>query len=210
MDNGVLAEMEGPATQAGLYYPLGVAVDNAGNIYIADTWNDRIRKVDTSGIITTIAGNGQWSGLAEMEGPATQASLYYPNGVAVDSAGNIYIADSSNNRIRKVDINGVITTVAGNGQSGYSGDGGPATQAGLYRPSGVAVDSAGNIYIVDFYNDRIRKVSLPSIFAGSTVAGDIAFAEENGLGYILDSTGLHKSTIDLETGKDTSHLWLSE
>ena len=100
-----------------------------------------------------------------------------------------------------MDINGVITTVAGNGQSGYSGDGGPATQAGLYRPSGVAIDSAGNIYIVDFYNDRIRKISLPSIFAGSTVAGDIAFAEENGLGYILDSTGLHKSTIDLETGK---------
>ena len=141
----------GLATNAELYYPYGVAVDSNGNIYIADTYNNRIRKVNsTTGIITTIAGNGT-AGYSGDGGPATNAQLNYPYGVAVDSSGNIYIADTDNNRIRKVNsTTGIITTIAGNGNPGYSGDGGPATNAELYDPSGVAVDSNGNIYIADY------------------------------------------------------------
>jgi len=112
----------------------------AGNLYIADSSNDRIRKV-SNGVLTTVVGTGTL-GFAGDNGPATYAELSAPNGVAVDPAGNLYIADTGNNRIRKV-TNGVITTVAGNGTAGLSGDNGPATNAQLNRPKGVAVDSAG-------------------------------------------------------------------
>ena len=156
----------GPATSASLNSPSGTAVDSAGNLYIADPGNQRIRKV-SSGTITTVAGNGfiEYSGDG---GPATSASLSGPEGVAVDSAGNLYIADSVNNRIRKVS-GGTITTVAGNGATGFSGDGGPATSASLFNPYGVAVDSAGNLYIADTNNNRVRKVSGGLI---TTVAGN--------------------------------------
>ncbi|MFI5112212.1 MAG: choice-of-anchor D domain-containing protein [Terriglobales bacterium] len=157
----------GPATSAKLSYPYGVAVDRAGNLYIADVYNNRVRKVDASGIITTVAGNGT-GGYSGDGGPAISAELY-PQGVAVDSAGNLYIGDS-NNLIRKVDASGVITTVAGNGTPGYSGDNGPATSAQLYDPYGVAVDSAGNLYIADQRNQRIRKVDASGTI--TTVAGD--------------------------------------
>jgi trimeric autotransporter adhesin len=155
----------GPASNAKLHAPWGVAVDSAGNLYIADYENCRIRKV-SNGVITTVAGNGT-QGYSGDDGPAISAQLHFPVGIAVDSAGDLYIADSSNNRIRKVS-NGLITTVAGNGTEAYSGDGGPATSAGVYWPRGVAVDSAGNLYIADYYNLRIRKVSNGVI---TTVAG---------------------------------------
>jgi sugar lactone lactonase YvrE len=160
----------GPATAASLDYPWGVAVDSGGNLYIADTDNNRLRKVAPGGTITTVAGNGvaKYSGDG---GPATAASLNYPRGVAVDAAGNLYIADSNNRRIRKVPPGGTISTAAGNGVGGYSGDGGPATAASLDWPYGVAVDSAGNLYIADFSNHRIRKV---------TPAGTITTAAGNG------------------------------
>jgi sugar lactone lactonase YvrE len=158
----------GIATGAELNQPAGVAVDGVGNIYISDSYNNRIRKVSASGIITTFAGGGT-GGLGDV-GPATLAVINNPNGVAIDGSGNLYIADQGNNRIRKVNMSGIITTIAGNGISGYTGDGGAATTTALFSPTGVAVDGAGNIYIADEGNMRIRKVNTSGIittFAGS-------------------------------------------
>lgn len=162
----------GLATSAELDGPEGVAVDGAGNLYIADTANQRIRKVTTStGIITTVAGNGI-EGFSGDDGPATSAELAGPTAVASDSAANLYIADNYNGRIRKVSAaTGVITTVAGSSSVGFSGDGGPATSAGLFGPGGVAVDSAGKLYIADGGNQRIRKVNLGPIDFGSVNVG---------------------------------------
>ncbi|MEM7735487.1 MAG: MBG domain-containing protein [Deinococcota bacterium] len=156
------------ATAAQLFNPTNVTIDSAGNLFIADFDNDRIRKVDTSGIISTVAGTTE--GFSGDGGLATAAQLSLPTDVAVDSAGNLFIADRLNYRIRKVDTAGIITTVAGDGTEGFSGDGGLATAAQLNWPFGVTVDSAGNLFIADFDNDRIRKVDTSGII--TTVAGD--------------------------------------
>src|SRR5438093_6773847 len=145
----------GPATSARLAGPSGVAVDGSGNLFIADFGNSRIRKVTPAGIISTVAGGGTGFGDG---GPATSAALSSPYGVAVDGSGNLFIVDLSNYRIRRVTPGGIITTVAGNGSSFFSGDGGLATSAGL-KPFGVAVDTTGNLFIADFDNYRIRKVT---------------------------------------------------
>lgn len=161
----------GAATNASLYSPRGVAVDKAGNVFIADSSNYRVRKVDTNGIITTVAGRGT-SGFSGDGGAATSAAMY-PYAVAVDQAGNLFIADYGNYRIRKVDTNGIISTVAGNGAYGYSGDGGAATNAAMNSPIGIAVDRGGNLYIADA-SSRIRKVGASGIittFAGNTNLG---------------------------------------
>ena len=173
----------GLATSATLNNPQGVAVDAAGNIYIADTYNHRVRKVSTSGIITTFAGYGT-GGFFGDGGQATAATLLVPGGVAVDASGNLFIADTGNNRIRKVSASGIVTTVAGSGAvnsttcvnqgtctGGFSGDGGLATSAVLFEPNGVAVDTSGNLFITDTYNNRIRKVSSASGVI-TTVAGN--------------------------------------
>ena len=149
----------GAAVQAQLYLPHGVAVDGSGNVFIADTNNHRIRRLDSSGTITTIAGTGV-SGFSGDGGAAVQAQLYLPHGVAVDGSGNVFIADTNNHRIRRLDSSGTITTIAGTGVSGFSGDGGAAVQAQLYLPHGVAVDGSGNIYIADTNNHRIFKLPL--------------------------------------------------
>src|SRR5207253_1800358 len=132
--------------------------DGSGNLFIADYGNNRIRRMDAvSGLITTVAGDGV-AGFSGDGGPATSASLNTPWGVAVDGSGNLFIADRSNHRIRRVDaVSGIITTVAGNGVAGFSGDGGPAVGASLHFPSGVAVDSSGNLFIADRTNQRIRR-----------------------------------------------------
>ena len=159
----------GPATAAHLKYPEAAAVDSAGNLFIADSRNQRIRKVTQNGIITTIAGNGT-QGLRGDGGPATSAQLNYPWSVAVDSAGNVFVADSNNNAIRKIDINGIISTLAGNGSRGFSGDGGPATSAQLASPYGLAVDAADNLFISDSGNNCVRKVTPDGTI--NTIAGN--------------------------------------
>jgi streptogramin lyase len=164
----------GAATGAQLDHPTGVAVDNAGNVYIADQGNEVVRKV-SGGAISTFAGNSTLGyGYSGDSGPATSAQLYYPADVAVDSAGNVYIADEYNQRIRKVNPSGIITTYAGNGATGYLGDGVPAYDTSLYYPQGVAVDLVGDVLIADYYNNRVRLVDGAGIIhtiAGTETAG---------------------------------------
>ncbi len=162
------------ATSAQLHSPSAVTLDSAGNVYIADTANNRIRKVNTSGIITTVAGSSAVStGLIGDGGLATSAILNSPRGVMVDSSGNLYIADSGNNRVRKVGTNGIINTIAGNGTTGtvgMVGDGGPAINASLSVPVGMALDSSGNLYIADSGENLIRKVTTNGNI--SSIAGN--------------------------------------
>ena len=166
----------GAATSAELKGPTGVAIDSAGDIYIADQANNRVREVAAAtGMITTVAGNGT-AGYSGDNGAATSAEMYSPTDLTFDSAGNLYISDDANNRIRKVTLTtGVITTVAGDGTGGYAGDGAAATSAELDNPAGLAFDSAGNLYIADVTNNRIRKVAATTgvitTFAGNGTAG---------------------------------------
>ena len=149
----------GPATAATFSYPNFLILDNSGNLIVTDNGNHRVRKIDaTTGIITTIIGNGSTTytgdGMA-----ATASSLYYPGGVAVDPIGNMYVADNLHSRIRKVNTSGIISTVAGTGVAGFGGDGGPATSALLHTTVDVALDAAGNLYISDLDNHRVRVIS---------------------------------------------------
>jgi uncharacterized protein (TIGR03437 family) len=160
----------GPAAQALVSYPTGVAADRSGNLYIMDLGNNRVRMVNANGIVSTIAGNGG-VGYTGDGGPATKATFNYPQGIAADLIGNVYVADNNNSAIRRIATSGIITTVAGlgNGNYGYSGDNGPATKAALFAPTGVAVDAAGNMYIADSQNERIRYVNTSGII--TTIAG---------------------------------------
>ena len=240
----------GPATAARLFRPSGVAVDAFGDVLIADTDNNRIRKVSPGGMITTIAGNG--TGSFSGDGwRATSASLLRPNGVAVDAAGNVFIADTGNGRIRKVSIagtittiagggratpgdgglataaslasvtavavdrdghiyiadefririvsaNGIITTIAGNGTQGYSGDGGIAAGSSLYGPSGVAVDASGSVFIADTNNIRIRKVSGTNGII-TTVAGNGAYGFSGDNGHATAASLSHPSGVAVDS-----------
>jgi hypothetical protein len=148
----------GPATAAQLYYPYGVTADGAGNVYIADSNNCRIREITAlTAIINTVAGTGScgFSG----DGPATEEQIYYPYGIRVDANGNMFIADTYNHRLRWVNTAGIMTTFAGNGDADYDGDGGVATSAELYYPSGISVDSSGNFLVADQNNNRIRGIT---------------------------------------------------
>jgi sugar lactone lactonase YvrE len=163
----------GSATNACLSQPLGLAFDGNGNLYIGDTGDVRVRKVNSAGIITTVAGNGT-QGYSGDGGLATSAEIGQPSGIAVDSAGNLFIADTDNFRVRKVDAAGNITTVAGNGTQGFSGDGGPAMSAELNFIAGLAVDKTGNLYIADSHDNRIRAVDIHGVittFAGTGTSG---------------------------------------
>ena len=157
----------GAATSAQLNKPRAMAVDTQGNLYVADEWNHRIRKITPGGVITTVAGTT--FGYSGDGGPAISAQLYNPFGVAVDSSGNLYIADTSNHRIRKVSTDGTISTIAGNGFAGYTGDDVSAVSTRLSNPSAVVIDAAGNVLFTDRGNNRIRKVSTAGTI--STIAG---------------------------------------
>jgi len=160
----------GPATAARLNKPYGIALDAAGAIYFADELNNRVRKIDTSGIITTIAGTGAAGALGD-GGPATMAQLNAPFGVAADTAGNVYITDQGNQEIRKINTSGIISTFAGTGAAGYSGDGGPATDASINTPWGIFTQPDGVVYFSDHYNNRVRKID-PATGIITTVAGN--------------------------------------
>jgi Leucine-rich repeat (LRR) protein/sugar lactone lactonase YvrE len=202
---------EGPAIEAKLNNPQGVAIDHEGNLYIADTLNHRIRKVDSNGIISTIAGIGK-GGYAGDQGLATAAKLRKPTAIVFDSNGHLYIADSGNHRIRKVsgqrtrkpNANSIITTIAGNGK-GYRGDNGPATGARLNNPSGLAVDNQNNLYIADTDNHRIRKIDNRGTI--TTVAG-------NGIkGYSGDGDPATAAQINAPTGLEvdsTGNLYIAD
>src|SRR5829696_7771056 len=183
-DGGLDLGDGGPATKAGLCGPTDVALDAAGNMYISDTGNycsgpggNTIRKVDPDGTITTVAGTGE-AGFSGDGGPATKAKLNSPIAVAVDPEGNLYISDESNQRIRKVDKEGVITTFAGTGEDRSSGDGGPATSAQLRDPGGLAFDAAGNLYVADYTS--VRKIDPSGTITTVAGSGQLGFSGDGG------------------------------
>ncbi len=171
----------GQATLAILYNPFNIAFDEIGNMYIADCYHQRIRMINTAGIITTIAGIGTY-GTSGDGGPATAAKLCYPQDIALDALGNLYIADGCYNssRIRMVNTAGIITTIAGTSIPGYSGDGGPATNAQLYEPAEIAFDMKGNLYISDSGNNRIRMVNTAGIISTVVGTGVAGFSGDGG------------------------------
>jgi sugar lactone lactonase YvrE len=173
--------VDGPANVAELSTPVGVAVDAQGNVYVGDEYNSRIRKIDPSGNVTTLAGNGTASFADGTGGPAGTAEFQLPYDVAVDSAGNVYVADSGNNRIRKIDPSGNVTTLAGNGALGFAdGTGGPDGTAEFNDPTGVAVDQQGNVYVADRGNRSIRAIDPAGNVTTLAGHGDNAFADGTG------------------------------
>lgn len=162
----------GPAVSSTMNAPVGIAIDKSGNVFIADANTHRVRRIDPNGIVTTVAGSGEgFGGYSGDDGPAIAAQLRAPAAVAVDDGGNLFIADRSNHRIRRVDaVTGIITTFAGLGTVGFSGDGGPAIAAELWLPSGLAFDAQGNLFIADQGNQRIRRVAAATGII-ETVAG---------------------------------------
>jgi hypothetical protein len=196
----------GLATAAQLYYPSGIAVDGSGNIYFADQYNQRIRKVTAStGVITTIAGTGT-AGFSGDGGAATLAQLDNPVGVALDASGNVYISDQYNQRIRKITVStGNINTIAGTGTYSFSGDGGAATAATFQNPAGLELDASGNIYIADLFNHRIRKITASTGFI-STVAGS------GTAGYSGDGSSATSANINYPTDvslDDSGNIYIS-
>ena len=178
----------GLAKSALVFYPTGVVADATGSVIFADSYNYRLRKIDSKGIITTIAGNGRL-GYSGDEGPATTASIGRILGLALDASGNLFMADSVYSIVRMVDTSGIIHTVAGSGVPGFDGDGGPATSAHLFSPQSVLIDSGKNLYIADYGNNRIRKVDASgtiSTFAGTGAPncyGDNGQANFAGIGW---------------------------
>jgi sugar lactone lactonase YvrE len=206
---GIIGSSDGTGSAAQFYYPQGVAVDNAGNVYVADTYNHTIRKVTSGGVVTTLAGLARFHGSADGTGGA--ASFYYPYGVAVDSARNVYVADTFNSTIRRVTPAGAVTTLAGLAYTAGIADG-TGSAARFSLPQGAAVDSTGNVYVADTDNSTIRKVSpggVVTTLAGLAQTGELrddigtaaqfyapydAAVERAGDVYVADSTTIRKMT----------------
>jgi Bacterial Ig-like domain/Secretion system C-terminal sorting domain/NHL repeat len=173
--DGTAAYLDGTGTAAQFNSPRGVAVDNSGNVYVADASNNRIRKITAAGVVTTLAGDGT---AGYLDGTGTAAQFSGPIGVAVDGAGTVYVADALNHRIRKITSAGEVTTLAGSGTAGFAD--GTGTAAQFNRPFGVAVDGSGTVYVADYFNHRIRKI---------TVAGEVTTLAGSGTAGFADGTG---------------------
>jgi sugar lactone lactonase YvrE len=170
---GWAAKSPAKATKVSISLVDGIAISPKGDTYIARRAHNVISRIDKKGMLVNVVGTGA-SGYSGDGGPATKAKMNLPAGLTFDRHGNLYIADRANHRVRKVDTKGTITTVAGNGTAGFSGDGGPATQASLNLPSGMVVDKQGNLYIADRSNNRVRMVNTKGIiktFAGTGAMG---------------------------------------
>jgi DNA-binding CsgD family transcriptional regulator/sugar lactone lactonase YvrE len=169
----------GPATRAELKMPQGLAVDSAGRVYIADTLNNRVRRVDPDGTIRTVAGTGE-AGYIGDGMPAIVARLNLPTGLAIGFGDALFISDTANNVVRQLGADGIIRTVAGTGEAGYRGDGDPALYAELHDPGGLAFDDEGNLYVADTLNQRIRRVDVKGEIVTVAGTGIAAFGGDNG------------------------------
>ena len=185
----------------------GLAVDEANNLYIANIDNNYVRRVDASGTVSLFAGTRK-PGYSGDGGPATEAQVNFPAGLAVDNAGNLYIADSGNHRIRRVDTSGIITTIAGTGEPGYSGDGGPAAEAQLASPVSLAVDADGNVYIADLGNYRIRVLTQASPVSAPTRLTATAVSY-NGVDLAWQDNSDNESGFRVQRRLDGSSEWVA-
>ena len=186
----------GAATSAQLYHPFGLSVDISGNVYIIDSFNSKIRLVSSTGIITTFAGTGTYGSIGDACA-ATSAQLYNPYGVSVDISGNVFIADTNNHKIRMVTSTGIITTIAGTGDVGSSGDGSAATSAQLAGPMGVSVDISGNVYIADSYNNNIRMVTSLGIITTIAGTGAVGSCGDGGFATSAQLNGPEGVSVDI-------------
>ena len=179
-----------------LHTPMGLSVDASGNLYIAELDNDIIRMVSSAGIISTVAGVPNLGGYSGDAGAATDARLNQPSDVKIDAAGNLYIADNSNNVIRKVDASGTINTCIGSGTPGFSGDGGQATMANLYRPSGIALGNAGEIFVSDWKNQRIREVYPSGVIYTLGGTGAVGYTGDGGIAHYATMNYPYSGSVD--------------
>jgi len=177
---------------------LAVAADRSGNVFISNQCLFRVYRIDTGGAASVVAGNGRTDFCGD-GGPAIDACLKFPACLAVDNRGTLHVADTLNHRVRRIDPTGIIATIAGDGVAGYAGDGRPATETSLNCPYGIAVDGRGTLYIADTSNQRIRKIDASS-FLRPFGAGTVLYPDVNGLGHVMDWSGRHLMTVDLETG----------
>ncbi|MFI9311381.1 NHL domain-containing protein [Streptomyces triculaminicus] len=184
-----------PAVTAQLNRPYGIVVDSTGTLYFSDFYNHRVRKITTDGKVSTVAGTGV-AGFSGDNGPAVSAQLNYPRAVEVDSAGAVYVTDTNNHRVRKITPDGKISTVAGTGTAGFSGDGGPATAARLHTPLGVAVTSTGDLHITDHGNHRIRKITADGKISTVVGTGSAGFAGDGGPALSAQLNGPHGVAVN--------------
>ena len=191
----------GPASDAALARPLGLASDSEGNVYVSS--RNKIRRIDQSGIITTFAGTGQRGSIGD-GGSAVTARLPDPHGISFDAAGNLYVAGWDSNRVRRIETTGVVTTLAGAGELGYSGDGGSATEARLHHPLGIAADSAGNVYVTEDGGGRVRKIDAGGLITTMAGTGDSGFGGDGG-----PATNSRVSPFGIAAGTDGS-LYIAE